>query len=464
MKTFTVSTLAVALSIAQVAQCNPSWHDLRGKIKHVVYLMMENHSFDNIAGYWKFHPGIDNLVGKSYCNNYTNPTYTIWGEPLSICAGPYEQEVPYNDPDHSFAGTSFEIYRDWNPSKHSVPTMGGFVDREANASNLTPGAASFVMQAYSEEKTRLLATIAQNFAFFDSYHAEHPGSTGPNRLFATAGSACGQIDTGTQPGIGDAIPPANCTTSIFEALSNKKISWKNYYETNIVDAYMWKWVQDNALENIVQSTEFFEDIKKGTLPQFSYYNPECCTIDSMHPKSNLAGGEQLIKHIYDALRNSKYWENTLFIINFDEHGGFYDHVPPPTNIPAPDDNLTYEGLSDGHNITFDYTRLGVRVPAFLISPWIKPNTLIHNEGTSYAHNSAYTHSSMLHFVQELFELDGLNNRVQWAKTFEHVFTDNLNKKAPTNLPVPIWYGSNYQVQPAKYPAINTVAPPTTVSY
>ncbi|KAI7187243.1 hypothetical protein KC352_g22262, partial [Hortaea werneckii] len=86
---------------------NPEvWEGLRGKIKHVVYLMMENHSFDNIAGYWDFHPDIDNLRNIDYCNEYTNPNWTVWGEPLKICAGPFEQEVPLSDPDHNFAGSS----------------------------------------------------------------------------------------------------------------------------------------------------------------------------------------------------------------------------------------------------------------------------------------------------------------------------------------------------------------------
>lgn len=91
----------------------PSWDKLRNNIKHVVYLMLENHSFDNIAGYWDFHPDIDNLRNINYCNNYTNPNWTVWGENLEICAGPYETEVPLTDPDHNFAGTSYEIYQKW---------------------------------------------------------------------------------------------------------------------------------------------------------------------------------------------------------------------------------------------------------------------------------------------------------------------------------------------------------------
>lgn len=143
------------------------------------------------------------------------------------------------------------------------------------------------------------------------------------------------------------------------------------------------------------------------------------------------------------------------IINFDEHGGFADHVPPATGLPAPQDGITFAGKSDGHNVTYDFTRLGVRVPAFLISPWIPANTLIHDEGTMYASNSAYTHTSMLHFLQELWGLEGLNNRVQWAKTFENIFSDTMQAGGGlASLPSPVWHGGVNQVEPDPFPLLN----------
>ncbi|RQM04924.1 hypothetical protein DH86_00002716 [Scytalidium sp. 3C] len=72
---------------------------------------------------------------------------------------------------------------------------------------------------------------------------------------------------------------------------------------------MTEWTQDNALDKLVHADEIIRDLVEGTLPQFSFYNPECCNLTSMHPRSNLAAGEQMIKHLYDAVRNSKYWEN-----------------------------------------------------------------------------------------------------------------------------------------------------------
>ncbi|RQM04802.1 hypothetical protein DH86_00004034 [Scytalidium sp. 3C] len=361
------------------------------------------YSFDNIAGYWNFRPDIDGLNNIQHCNNYINPYYTIYGLPIEICAAPYEREVPIHDPDHNFAGTSYELYENWNPTNKDKPTMGGFVQRESDKYNSTPGDASFVIRAYTEKETQILAYLAQNFGFWDTY----------------------------------------------------------YYETDIIDAFMYEWVQDNAMDKLVHASEFFNDVANGTLPSFSYINPgrpneaaECCTIDSMHPTSNIAAGEQLIKYVYDTLRNSKYWESTLFILNFDEHGGFADHVPPPVNVPQPDDKITFTGESDGHNVTYDFTRLGVRVPSFIISPWIPANTLIHNQGTSYAPNSAYTHSSFLHFLQLLWDLPELNNRVSWAKTFEYVFTDKIRTDTPQVLPTPQWVGGVSSTEPEPFYLLN----------
>ncbi|EHY56032.1 hypothetical protein HRR83_006587 [Exophiala dermatitidis] len=456
-------SLATALALvssaigAPVDSKSSKWADLSSKITHVVYLMMENHSFDNIAGYWDFHPDINNLRKVDYCNEFTNPNWTIYDEPIMICASPYEAEVPLKDPDHNFAGVSYEIYRKWDPTNDDVPDMSGFIERQSDKYNATPGDSAFVIKAYDPAKSNTLATLAQNYAFWDSYYAEHPGPTNPNRMFATSGSSCGYVDNKDTQATGwfANVTGTTCATSVFEALSNKNISWKNYYESDIIDAYIYKWVQDNAMDRLVHADQFYEDLKNNNLPQFSYINPECCTVDSMHPTSNMAAGELMIKHLYDALRNSSYWDNVLLIINFDEHGGFADHVPPPTNIPAPQDGLKFSGASDGHNVTYDFTRLGVRVPAFAISPWIPPNTLIHDDGTMYASNSEYTHTSFLHFLQELWGLEGLNNRVQWAKTFEHVFSDTPQKDGGlSSLPSPVWHSTAGQPEPEAFPLLN----------
>lgn len=299
---------------------NPAkWSDLRGKIKHVVYLMLENRSFSNVAGAWTFNNKINNLANRKepFCNDYISDKYTIYGEPLSICAGPHEAEVPLRDPDHNFAGTSYELYQKFNPSKNDSPTMQGFIQREADKYNSTPGNASFVIQYADPQKSSILEYLAQNFGFWDSYFAEHPGPTNINRMFATSGSSCGMVDNSNLQSAGffNNVTGASCAESIFESLDKKNISWKNYYETDIVDAFLYKYVQDHAMNKLVHADQFYKDLANGTLPAFSYYNVECCSVDSMHPSSTIAAGEQLIRHVYNAIRQSKHWDDTLFIVS-----------------------------------------------------------------------------------------------------------------------------------------------------
>jgi phospholipase C len=131
--------------------------------------MLENRSFDNIAGYWTFNKDIDNLADTPHCNSYVSENYTVWDQPFYICSQPYEQEVPLHDPDHAFAGTSYELFQDFNPTSNMTPTMGGFVQREQQVYNATPGQTSFVIQGFSEDKSNILATLAKNYAMMDRY-------------------------------------------------------------------------------------------------------------------------------------------------------------------------------------------------------------------------------------------------------------------------------------------------------
>jgi Phospholipase C len=128
--------------------------------------------------------------------------------------------------------------------------------------------------------------------------------------------------------------------------------------------------------HLYHADQFYRDLEEGTLPAFSYINPECCTIDSMHPTSPMASGEpddqapvlcttslkvpgQRVSTASDPLCQDIN-AHSLLIINFDEHGGFADHVPPPMNVPQPEDKISYNGKSEDRAVTYDFTRLGVR--------------------------------------------------------------------------------------------------------
>lgn len=164
-------------------------------------------------------------------------------------------------------------------------------------------------------------------------------------------------------------------TSIFQSLTENGYTWRNYWDPvggTGPEASWFQWTYDAGLEdNIVEMDQFYTDAAAGNLSSFSIINPSCCGVGttSMHPTGLVSDGEALIKNVYEALRSSAQWEETLFIITYDESGGFHDHVTPPL-APRPD-NISYTVTTPaGEDYTLNFDRLGGRMPTFLISPWV----------------------------------------------------------------------------------------------
>jgi phospholipase C len=319
--------------------------------------------------------------------------------------------------------------------------MRGFVtEQSVTYKTLNKTRAAEAINYYTPDQVRIFNTMAENFVLFDRWFAAVPGPTNPNRAYITSGTSHGHGSNDNAFNV-YGLPQK----SIFEQLSEKNITWMNYQNSTTgpglgfnPDAAFYTWTATSGanVTNIAPLDKFYADAKAGTLPQFTYINPECCSYQSFHPPSPITLGEQFIKGIYEAVRNSPQWDETLFILTFDEHGGFGDHVPPPVNIPAGDD-LTYtEKAPDGRNITFDFKRLGVRVPTLLISPWVGQG-IVEKKGIN--NGGEYTHTSILKFVNELWGLDDLTERVTYSSTFEHLITDFRRDDTPATMPDPFPY-------------------------
>jgi len=184
-------------------------------------------------------------------------------------------------------------------------------------------------------------------------------------------------------------------------------------------------------------TTFADDCANDNLPHFSFVEPVYfdstifAPANDQHPSHDVTEGEKLMKYLYESLRNSSSWNNSLLLITYDEHGGFYDHYPTPLyHVPSP----------DGLNSTdppFDFERLGVRVPMIAISPYIEKSMVVHEANGPTPH-SRYEHSSVYSTVKNIFGLpDFLTARDQWAGTFDWILTrDEPRTDAPTVLPDP----------------------------
>jgi phospholipase C len=215
------------------------------------------------------------------------------------------------------------------------------------------------------------------------------------------------------------------------------VSWRIYFH-DVPQSIALVHLQEDFIvrQKYKLMDDFFEDAKKGTLPAYSfieprYYDYRLLKANDQHPPHDVALGEYLIADVHEAIRNSPQWERSLLVILADEEGGIYDHVPPPTTVSS-DGKVQPPPMSVGPDgkvqPPFDFTRLGVRVPAVLVSPYIPRGTIDPR---------IYDHTSLLATVEKRFDLPPLTNRDARANTFEWVFKEPVPRTdAPTRLERP----------------------------
>lgn len=388
---------------------------LMGPIKHVIVLMEENRSFDHFFGWY---PGVDGLTGEEYnLVNQSDPnSQKVYIDKLASNIAPC-------DPDHSTPATTAKIFGipAAKLNETTTPNMSGFVEWEYIRGNENTNYCA-VMKTFTPAELPVMAALASEFVLMDRFFCSHPGPTWPNRLFTLSGTSAGLTETGVwfQNQIGKLFPQP----TIFDQVGAEGMVWKQYFNDT-----PWELMLESLAHNpesVQPMEQFYIDAATGNLPNFAWINPRAGVNISLgqgsnddHPDHDIALGEQYYKDIYEAIRASPQWNETLFIITFDEHGGFYDHVPPPMNVPPPDD---YPSFPDA-GVTFD--RLGIRIPTLLISPWV-PKGLILSEPPAAqkpAPNSEYSLTSIMATTRKLLGMTSgpLTKRDAWSATFEQVF-------------------------------------------
>jgi len=426
-------------------------------IEHVVVLMMENHSFDNMLGWL---PNVGELTGTEYNESYDGtPHYT----------GDYKNP-PFNTspgPAHDFQDVNNQVMGKCYPGPKDPVTMSGFVLDYGGL----PGPPGGVMGCYQPDQVPVITTLASNFTVCTRWFCSVPGPTGPNRIYANCATTLGYAgpcwQTATQqPNPSEQVPSEwSSLTSIFGVLGNtKKYNWGVYHEDSnfAVETVLSDVINGNggsAIQDPLFQT-FYQQVQNGALPNYSFLTPNLCP-NSQHPGSDVRYGECLMANVYEVIRNSSYWENTLLIITYDEHGGFFDSIPTPTGVPNPDATETNPaGLIWDANCppdyhfsgpTFAFTRLGVRVPAILISPYI-PAGIDMNQ---------YEHSSIVATVMKLFGLTWPvgNKRVETVNTFEGNIGTEMRMDLPRTLPRPPTSPNEDEYTPLPSPLLPPDAPP-----
>jgi phospholipase C len=402
------------------------------RIEHVVVLMLENRSFDHLLGFLSHTDPSFNGLQAGFHN--------VSSAGVSI---PVTREGDPGDaaPDHSHAGVLLQL-----SGFGDIAAMGGFV-RSYESLSGDPSSAAKVMGCLDPYRhAPVLAHLAEQFAVCDSWFSSVPGETWPNRNFAHAATSDGasNIELGLY-----------YDRTIFEQLASVGASWRIYHDGQAqawcfpnlwrTNLSWWDKVRGRTetLPNWFEQDEFPAHAKAGDLPSYAFIEPthmaevgEPRETNSQHPDNNhhdsadFQAGEQLIKEVYEALiSNPPLFEKTLLLITYDEHGGFVDHVPPPQATPP--GGKVFRSWSRRLGIlgrgllarlqgkvppitdTFAFDRLGVRVPAVLVSPWIEAGTVVHTQ---------FEHASIPATLRALFapRLPALSARDAMANTFHEI--------------------------------------------
>jgi phospholipase C len=402
---------------------------------HVVSVMFENRSFDNLLGRL-YQPGevasFEGVIGKELSNPI--PEWAEHGADRKVV--PYgiatDMNAPDPDPGEEFTHVNTQLFGLIDPpgnrsvmsermavpfnapqDPRATPTMDGFVTDYISAFTAEMGRQpryeeyAQIMTGYTPGQVPVISAIARGFATFDHWHCELPSQTFTNRSFYHAASSSGFVVNAPY----ENFPLRNDAETIFDRLGNAGLTWRVYVDpgmrmsvTGMIHAPR---LSRYFATNFSTLDDFFDDAERGTLPSYSFIEP--CLIhahNDYHPAvnavfpgvsadspSSVLGGEDLLARIYTAVRASSTaagsnFANTLLMVAFDEHGGTYDHVVPPRADPP-------DPAAPPGQMGFRFDRAGIRIPTLAVSACIDPRTVV---------SDVYRNTSLIATLRERWAL------------------------------------------------------------
>lgn len=372
-------------------------------IKHVVLLMLENHSFDQMLGCMKgIYSDLEGVDPKQPGKNMDGA--------VACFQTPTDARHMDLDPKHEYENVMEQIKNN----------NSGFVSNfAAKMPKSTAAQRKQIMQYYELDHLPALHALAREFTICDHWFSSMPGPTWPNRIFALSGTCNGRVDMpdGLEHLDLSALGAYDQNT-IFDRLNEARKSWKVYFHDVPLSLTLTHQRKLNNVFRYHHISEFFRDLTGSpqTFPEFSFIEPcyQMYNQNDDHPPHDIMRAQKLIADVYNAIRSSPIWDSTLFVLLYDEHGGFYDHLVPPTSVTPPD------GKTDASNFRFD--QYGIRVPALLISPWVQKGVLA----------TQFDHTSLLKYLTTKWNLGALGDRTRSANSFEAAFVsekrvDTLSK-------------------------------------
>lgn len=343
---------------ADATSSPPTPEELLSTIDAVVVLMMENRSFDHYLGALASDATYGQKgVVTGLRGTESNPAPS--GTNVTVFKS---TNFTPADPPHSFDAAHVQ----WNAGKND-----GFVTAHAGSNEAD------VMGFHDRSQLPFYYWLADNYTVCDNWYASVMGPTWPNRYYLHAATSNGKKDnTPFLTGAPD---------TIWERLRTAGKTYKNYTAGALAwytGGFVGKLLTMNPVRSI---SELFADAKNGTLPSFSIIDPDFTSNDD-HPSHDIRQGQAFVASVYKALAESPQWKRVLFVITYDEHGGFFDHVPPPKTV---DERPEHE-------------QLGFRVPAFVIGPTVR---------RGHVESGVLEHVSVLSTLKTRFGVTALNPRM-----------------------------------------------------
>jgi phospholipase C len=419
-------------------------HFVDSPIKHIVLLMLENRSFDQMLGCM---PGVDgvsyeNANEDSEGNRYhqqsnaqnilpIDPPHSLRSVLAQLNAG-----EPFSDPKmpidfmkwletghHTMASLISVVQEAWRRFRDRyfamARPMSGFVKQFATTyPERSHEERQQIMSYFARGRLPALHALAEHFTICDRWFSSVPGPTWANRLFLHSGTSAGTtwMPHGPPQSV---LPYMFNQRTIYDELAEHKFSWRVYFHDFPQVLALANMRKPQSRPHIVSIEQWEDDLRNSAMsfPFFSFIEPAYFDFNvpgnDDHPPHDTQEAQNLISQVYNTLRKSAIWDHSLLIITYDEHGGFYDHVTPDSVI-APDD------LQDEYN----FNQYGVRVPALLVSP--------------YASKSVYKetldHTSIGAYLVEQFGISPLGARMADAKSFSDALTSSPDNIGPESIP------------------------------
>jgi phospholipase C len=378
-------------------------------IKHVVLLMLENHSFDQMVGSLQsVYPDLDGVDIESPTARFN---LNLAGS--KVYQAPTIEQQLEQDPMHEHTNTMAQLATD---------NSGFVIDYQTNVSGSTPAGCQDIMGYYPPEFLPALHQLGANYTVCDRWFSSLPGPTWPNRFFALTGTSAGCVlmPAGiAHPRLGEFVSQDQDT--LFDRLNEAGKRWKTYFYDFPISLMLNHQRRFENLANYSLIKNFFTDVNNETgFPDFAFIEPKYMGADQNddHPPHNVFKAEKLIGDVYNAIRsNEQLWASTLLVVTYDEHGGFYDHVVPPATV-APDARRV--------DSTFAFDQLGLRVPAILVSPWVEARV----------EHTLFDHTSLLRYLTDKWQLGPLGARTAQANSIGVVLRPTKREEALPFIRVP----------------------------